>query len=78
MKNPPTSMPETATADVTFRRLQAFKVVPGKIYGWQLIRKGKTVASGKVVPDAVNLLTISNVMVSVAPAELSIREEIAK
>jgi dienelactone hydrolase len=72
VKNPPPAMPEASTADVTLRRLQRFKVQPGRTYGWKLVRNGKPVASGKVTPDAANLLTIPKVTLTTTAAELSV------
>jgi pimeloyl-ACP methyl ester carboxylesterase len=73
--NPPSAMPDTSTADITLRRLQSFQVTPGRTYTWKLVRGGKLEASGKMSPDAANLLTIRNVTVSVIPAELSVTRE---
>ncbi|HEY3378415.1 MAG TPA: PHB depolymerase family esterase [Armatimonadota bacterium] len=72
VKNPPL-MPETSTADITFRRLQRFKVQSGADYDWQCVRDGQPVASGHITPDAANLLTIPQVTVTTIPAELSVR-----
>ena len=47
LNNPLPEMPEAATADVTPRRLQQFKVEPGASYAWQLTREGRSIASGK-------------------------------
>ena len=71
----PLTMPETATADVTPRRFQQFKVQPGKSYMWSLARDGKVTASGKVQPDAAGLLTIPQLTLTTTPAELSIKPE---
>jgi hypothetical protein len=73
IENPPPVMPTTATTDITLRRLQSFRVQPGTSYTWELVRDGKLVASGKVAPDAANLLTIPHVTLSTVPAELSIK-----
>ena len=70
--NPPPAMPETSTADITLRRLQLFKVQPGKSYRWRLLRNGISIASGTVVPDVANLLTIPRLTLNLAPAELVI------
>jgi len=69
----PPPMPEAATADLTLRRLQQFRVNPGASYDWQLSRAGKPVASGRITPDAANLLTIPQVSISTVPAELSLK-----
>lgn len=73
IQNPPPEMPSGSTADVTLRRLQSFKVEPGKTYAWKLARKGKQVASGKITPDAANLLTIPHLTLSTTPAELTVK-----
>ena len=67
-------MPDISTADITLRRLQSFKVEPGRTYIWKLVRGGKQEASGKLSPDAANLLTIPNVAVTVVPAELTVTQ----
>ena len=76
VKNPPAAMPDSATADITLRRLQSFQATPGRTYTWKMVRHGKLVASGKISPDAANLLTVPHAPLSVVPAELSI--ELAK
>lgn len=68
-------MPGNATTDVTVRRWQQFKVEHGKSYAWQLSREGHAFASGKVSPDAANLLTIPKAALTTAPAELTIKPE---
>ena len=75
VKNAPPAMPDSSTADVTLRRLQHFKVQPGETYGWELARNGKPVASGKIAPDAANLLTIPQVALTTEVSELSVRVE---
>jgi hypothetical protein len=39
------------------------------------VRGGKPVGSGKITPDAANLLTIPRLTVTTAPAELSVSSE---
>jgi hypothetical protein len=65
-------MPASSTADITLRRLQVFRVRQGKSYKWRLFRDGKRIASGTVLPDVANLLTIPRVTLSLTPAELVI------
>jgi hypothetical protein len=72
VKEPP-AMPEAAQADVTLRRLQQFKVQPGKSYVWELSRDGKLIASGRILPDAANLLTIPRVPLTTAATTVTIR-----
>ena len=69
----PQSMPNTATADITMRRLQRFKIERGKSYAWQLSRDGHALASGRLSPDAANLLTIPKAALTTQPTELMIR-----
>ena len=70
--NPPPTMPDTSTADITLRRLQHFEVRPGGTYAWRLLRGGKPAGSGSITPDAANRLTIPNVTVTTAAAELTV------
>ncbi|HEY3397826.1 MAG TPA: hypothetical protein VGM19_09245 [Armatimonadota bacterium] len=70
---PPPAMPNEAVADVTLRRLQHLKVLPGKTYTWQLAQADKVLSSGSLKPDAVGLLTIPRVKLSTAPAELTVQ-----
>jgi hypothetical protein len=74
VKDPP-PMPNTAQADVTLRRLQQFKVQPGRSYRWDLSRDGKSTASGDAKPDAVGLLTVPHVALTMAPTTLSLKAE---
>ena len=74
VKKPP-AMPTSATADITLRRLQKFKIQPGKSYTWHVSRDGRRVASGKVNSDAVNLLTIPQLELTTTPAELSVKAD---
>jgi predicted esterase len=73
VSDPSLVMPNSATADVTLRRLPPFEVRPGGTYSWTLARDGHPVASGLIKPDAANLLTIPQLALNAVPAELSIR-----
>lgn len=66
------AMPDSATADVTLRRLQRFRTQPACKYTWQLSSQGHIVASGNLTPDASNLLTISHLTLTTVPAALSV------
>jgi hypothetical protein len=68
--NPPSTMPEVSTTDITLRRLQRFKVQPGKAYTWRLVRESRIVESGRVRPNAANLITIPQVTLNAIKAEL--------
>jgi hypothetical protein len=70
---PHVDMPYKATADVTPRRLQQFKVTPGATYAWTISQDGKVIASGDVAPDLANLLTIPKVPLTLAPVELALQ-----
>ncbi|MHB1001148.1 MAG: hypothetical protein ACYC27_18040 [Armatimonadota bacterium] len=67
-------IPDSATADVTLRRLQHFKVQPNKTYIWKIVRSHKVVKSGKVTSDSSSLLTIPQVSITTIPAEISVKE----
>jgi hypothetical protein len=69
----PVNMPYKATADVTLRRLQHFKVTPGTTCAWTISQDGKVLASGDVTPDLANLLTIPKVPLTLAPVELALQ-----
>ena len=69
----PPGAPNESVADITFRRVQHFKVEPNKNYEWRLIRSGETVASGVILPDADGLLTIPKATITIAPAELCLK-----
>ena len=71
----PISMPDRAMTDVTFRRLQEFQVVPGQGYSWQISRDERVLASGKVMSDRSNRLTIPHIELTVVPVEISISAE---
>jgi len=70
---PGASMPQSATVDVTLRRLQQFKIKPGGSYTWQVSSNDKPVVSGTNTPDAANLLTIPHVPLYTSPVELSVK-----
>ncbi len=72
VENPPSTMPDTATADVTLRRLQRFRVQPGRRYQWRATQQGKLLASGTLLPDAAGLLTIPGVKLTITPIALTI------
>ena len=74
VKTPP-AMPDTATADVTLRRLKKFKVQQGKSYAWQVTHDANVIASGKIKPDATNLLTIPAVTLATKRALLVLKTE---
>jgi hypothetical protein len=62
-----------STVDVTFRRLQRFRIRAGEKYAWRMVRKGKLIASGTVEPDAAGLVTIPRVVLTAVPADVSMR-----
>lgn len=68
----PAPAPDSATVDVTPRRLQAFAVVPDSAITWQVTRleDGAIVQSGTVVADSLGLLTVPGVKVYRAGSRL--------
>ena len=66
-------MPTSATAEVSLRRLQNFKL-GSKGGSWKLASGGKTLASGKAKLDANGLLTLGKLPLSTEPAVLSISQ----
>jgi len=71
----PLDVPESATADVTLRRLQSFHVMPGKTYRWRMISDGSDLQSGTVRSDDAGLLVIPKVRISDGPGQLEIEAE---
>jgi pimeloyl-ACP methyl ester carboxylesterase len=55
----------TQTVDVTPRRLQQFRIAPGKVYQWQnrLVKDNSVVASGTVKADSNGLITVTGFQV---------------
>jgi hypothetical protein len=70
----PVPAPDSATVDVTPRRLQAFVVVPDSACTWQVTRlqDGAIVQSGSVVPDGQGLITVAGVKVYHAGSRLDL------
>jgi predicted esterase len=63
--------PESATADVTLRRLQKFAPAPGREYRWRLMEGDTLRQEGKVTADK-GLLTIPDVRLMRAPGLLTV------
>ncbi len=72
VENPSSAMPDAATADVTLRRLQQFRVQPGRRYRWTASQKNELLMSGTLMPDAAGLLTIPGVKLTLTPIALTI------
>ena len=68
----PIELVNEATADITPRRLQKFRIAKSKKYNWRMTRDGKTLQSGEVAVGADGLLTIPKVKITRAAARLSI------
>jgi hypothetical protein len=68
----PVSLADSSITDVTFRRLQRFKVDRAGEYRWELRRCNQPVASGKIHPDAAGLLTAPRVTITRETASLEI------
>jgi hypothetical protein len=71
----PLDVPQSATADVTLRRLQRFHVTPGKTYRWRMISDGHDLQSGPVKPDEAGLLVMPKVRINDGPGQLEIEAE---
>lgn len=69
---PTTAPQDTATADMTPRRLQNFKVTPGLKYKWQNTQGGTVIQSGIIEPDTDNLLTIPSLIITKTKNRVSI------
>jgi hypothetical protein len=69
----PVDMPNTATSDITLRRLQQFKIQPATTYAWKISSNGAVLASGEAKPDESNLLTIPKVPLTTTPMELALQ-----
>jgi len=67
-----TDLPAKALADVSLRRLQAFKPAPGASCSWTLSRDGKTAQTGKVSLGDDGLLTIKALKLSTQSMRLVI------
>ncbi len=70
----PAPAPDSASVDVTPRRLQAFAVVPDSACTWQVTRlgDGAIIQSGSILPDATGLLTVPGVKVYRAGSRLDL------
>ncbi len=62
----PVGEPITLTVDVTLRRVQTFRVLPGALYRWENWRlaDGQLVASGTVMADETGLLSVPGICIS--------------
>jgi pimeloyl-ACP methyl ester carboxylesterase len=63
------TIPAEATADVTLRRLQAFKVAPGETVKWTC-----GAANGQVQADATGQITVPKLKLTPEPATLTLRK----
>ncbi|MBC8373502.1 MAG: hypothetical protein ISS69_06580 [Phycisphaerae bacterium] len=68
----PETIPQESTADVTLRRLQAFKVKTGESHTWKTVRNGKVLQEGEVRPDKNGLLTVRRVKIDAVPVQLQV------
>jgi hypothetical protein len=75
---PVVSPPESATVDVTPRRLQKFQVVSGRLYTWQVTRSsdGAIVQSDSAYADPMGVLTIPGVKVYRQGSELDVQRSL--
>jgi hypothetical protein len=63
------AIPAEATADVSLRRLQALRIVPGDAVRWTF---GST--SGEARADATGCVTIPGLKIAAGPATLAVRK----
>lgn len=68
----PIDTPATATADVTLRRLQKFRVQPGGTYRWKVSAGAESLQSGQVTADRDGLLTIRKLTITDRPGQLKL------
>jgi hypothetical protein len=47
----------------------------GQTYSWELVRNGTVVGSGRITPDAVGLITIPKLVLTSAPATLTLEDK---
>ena len=68
-------MQKPVITDVTFRRLQNFKVLSekSKPYYWMIENEGSIMASGQISPNGKGLLTVNNAEIGLAPIRLTIK-----
>ncbi len=66
-------IPQESIADVTLRRLQRFKALPGKSYKWRTVARKKVIQKGKIKANENGLLTIPQVRMTKIPVELQIK-----
>lgn len=63
-------IPSEATADVTLRRLQQFRIAPGASVRWKF-----GAAEGTAKADAAGVVTIPRLKITAEPASLSLKKE---
>jgi hypothetical protein len=68
------AIPAEVTADVTLRRLQRLRIVPGKTYHWKTEQAGQPQAAGAVVADNQALVTILRLHVTAKPIVVQISD----
>lgn len=64
---------DQCTVNITPRRLQEFRPVPGQTLRWSVMSDGRTVQSGKAIADKWGLVTLPSVVVSKKPCRIAIR-----
>jgi len=68
----PLETPAASTTDITFRRLQEFKVEQTLKYKWTLIRNKEILQSGEVSSDKQGLITVQRLKIENKPSVLTI------
>jgi hypothetical protein len=70
-----TRPPSDITVDVTPRRLQRFKVEPGRAYTYSFVRGRAQGSRGTVVADVAGLVTVPRLSVTATPATLILKRQ---
>ena len=65
-------VPTEAVTDITLRRLEKFRVKPGREHRWAVEVAGLETAHGKVTADSHSLITVRHVKVTGKPMRLSV------
>ena len=65
-------LPKEVMTDVTLRRIQQFRIYPGKEYRWAVELSGHKTAGGLVEADRGGLITIPGIKVTAQPLRLTI------
>lgn len=65
-------VPTTTVADLTFRRLQHFRIRPNSTYAWRMVAIGQPLQSGTAQADSSGILTIPKLTITATPGNLEV------